>query len=118
VVRFQSDQLGKPVKVLEGLAEGAFDKFLAGDSAGHDQEILNTATRIAKQVDIFVLAQASMSRMESKLFEVTGKLVLTSPGLGVLLITICASFRERIRQSSSCRDQLPGEFGQIKIEEG
>ena len=86
LVKAQSTRLEKPVKILEGLAEGAFDKFMAGDSAGHDQMILDTAARIADQVDIFVLAQASMSRMESTLSEKTGKPVLSSPRLGVLAL--------------------------------
>jgi len=84
LVKAQSTRLEKPVKILEGLAEGAFDKFLAGDSAGHDQMILDTAMRIADQVDIFVLAQASMSRMEATLSDKTGKPVLSSPRLGVM----------------------------------
>jgi hypothetical protein len=86
LVKVQATRLEKPVKILEGLAEGAFDKFLAGDSAGHDQMILETAVRIADQVDIFILAQASMSRMESTLSEKTGKPVLSSPRLGVLAL--------------------------------
>lgn len=86
LVKAQSTRLEKPVKILEGLAEGAFDKFMAGDSAGHDQMILNTVLRIADHVDIFILAQASMSRMESTLSEKTGKPVLSSPRLGVLAL--------------------------------
>lgn len=84
LVKAQSIRLEKPVRILEGLAEGAFDKFLAGDSAGHDQMILDTAVRIADQVEIFILAQASMSRMEGTLLEKTGKPVFSSPRLGVL----------------------------------
>lgn len=86
LVKSQSVRLEKPVKVLEGLAEGAFDKFMAGDSAGHDQMILDTAAGIAEQVDMFVLAQASMARMEATLTEKTGKPVLSSPRLGVLAL--------------------------------
>lgn len=84
LVKSRSVELGKPVEVLEGLAEGAFDKFLAGDTAGHDQMILDTAMALADKADVFVLAQASMSRMESTLAEKTGKPVLASPRLGVL----------------------------------
>lgn len=86
LVKAQSIQLEKPVKVLEGLAEGAFDKFMAGDSAGHDQMVMDTAASIADQVDIFVLAQASMARMGEALSEKTGKPVLSSPRLGVLAL--------------------------------
>ena len=41
------------------------------------------AQRIAPQVDMFVLAQGSMARMEQRLSELTGKPVLSSPVLGV-----------------------------------
>jgi hypothetical protein len=84
LVKSRSVELGKPVGVLEGLAEGAFDKFLAGDTTGHDQMILDTAMALADKADVFVLAQASMSRMEATLAEKTGKPVLASPRLGVL----------------------------------
>ena len=41
------------------------------------------AQRIASEVDMFVLAQGSMARMEQRLSELTGKPVLSSPVLGV-----------------------------------
>ncbi len=84
LVKSRSAELKKPVEVLEGLAEGAFDKFLAGDTETHDRMILDTAMKLADKVDVFVLAQASMSRMESLLAERTGKPVLSSPRLGVM----------------------------------
>jgi hypothetical protein len=45
--------------------------------------IAEAAQRIAGQVDMFVLAQGSMARMEQRLSELTGKPVLSSPILGV-----------------------------------
>jgi hypothetical protein len=84
LVKSRAVELKKPVEVLEGLAEGAFDRFLAGDTETHDRMILDTAMKLADKVDVFVLAQASMSRMESLLAEQTGKPVLSSPRLGVM----------------------------------
>lgn len=84
LVKNRSDELKKHVEVLEGLAEGAFDRFLAGDTNTHDQMIIDTAMKLADMVDVFVLAQASMSRMESLLAEKTGKPILSSPRLGVM----------------------------------
>jgi aspartate/glutamate racemase len=86
LVKTQAKRLGKTINVVEGLADGAFQSLIAGDPAKHDQMILETASRIAKQVEIFVLAQASMARMEAVLTEKTGKLVLSSPRLGVLAV--------------------------------
>ncbi len=84
LVKSRAVEINKHVEVLEGLAEGAFDKFLAGDTETHDQMILDTAVKLADKADVFVLAQASMSRMESTLAEKTGKPVLSSPRLGVM----------------------------------
>jgi len=83
LIRTQANRLNKPVTIVEGLANGAFDKFMSGDTSGHDQMILDTANRMADQVDIFVLAQASMSRMEDVLSANTGLPVFSSPRLGV-----------------------------------
>ena len=68
---------------MEGLADGAFAAGQSGDGATHDRLIAEAAQRIASQVDMFVLAQGSMARMEQRLSELTGKPVLSSPVLGV-----------------------------------
>lgn len=86
LVRTQAARLEKSVSVIEGLAEGAFQALVAGDPAKHDQTILETARRLAGDVDLFVLAQASMARMEAALSEATGKPVLSSPRLGTLAV--------------------------------
>ena len=67
----------------EGLADGAFAAGQSGDGETHDRLIAEAASRIADQVDMFVLAQGSMARMEKRLGELTGKPVLSSPILGV-----------------------------------
>ena len=74
---------GKNMLLVEGLADGAFAAGQSGDGATHDRLIAEAAQRIADQVDMFVLAQGSMARMEQRLSELTGKPVLSSPVLGV-----------------------------------
>ncbi|GAK53796.1 Asp/Glu/hydantoin racemase [Candidatus Moduliflexus flocculans] len=86
LVKTQAARLEKSVSVIEGLAEGAFQALIAGDPATHDQMILDTARRLAGDVDLFVLAQASMARMEAAFSEATGKPVLSSPRLGTLAV--------------------------------
>ena len=73
----------RKITFVDGLAEGAFQAGQSGDSETHDRLIAEAATRIANQVDLFVLAQGSMARMEQRLSEITGKPVLSSPVLGV-----------------------------------
>jgi Asp/Glu/hydantoin racemase len=72
---------GKPVDVKQRLCEGAFDILMSGDRDRHDQMVLDGALQLAPQVDLIVLAQASMSRLASMLSEKTGKEVLSSPRL-------------------------------------
>lgn len=72
---------GKPVEVKQHLCEGAFDVLMGGDRDRHDQMVLGGACELAPQVDLIVLAQASMSRLAPMLSEKTGKQVLSSPRL-------------------------------------
>lgn len=74
---------GTEIELVEGLADGAFAAGQSGDSATHDRLIAEAAQRIADRVDLFVLAQGSMARMEQRLSELTQKPVLSSPLLGV-----------------------------------
>ena len=80
----EAAKAGRKVTLVEGLADGAFAAGQSGDSATHDRLIAEAAQRIAGEVDLFVLAQGSMARMEQRLSELTGKPVLSSPVSGVL----------------------------------
>ncbi len=79
----EARKAGREVVLVEGLADGAFAAGQSGDGATHDRLIAEAAQRIAHDVDMFVLAQGSMARMEQRLSELTGKPVLSSPVLGV-----------------------------------
>ena len=79
----EAEKAGRRVTLVEGLADGAFAAGQSGDGATHDRLIADAAQRIAGEVDMFVLAQGSMARMEQRLQELTGKPVLSSPVLGV-----------------------------------
>lgn len=77
-------EAGNEIELVEGLADGAFAAGQSGDGETHDRLIAEAAQKIADKVDMFVLAQGSMERMEKRLSELTGKPVLSSPVLGVL----------------------------------
>ncbi len=79
----EAKKAGREVVLVDGLADGAFAAGQSGDGETHDRLIAEAAARIADQVDMFVLAQGSMARMEQRLSELTGKPVLSSPVLGV-----------------------------------
>ena len=79
----EARKAGREVVLVEGLADGAFAAGQSGNGETHDRLIAEAAQRIAPQVDMFVLAQGSMARMEQRLSELTGMPVLSSPVLGV-----------------------------------
>ena len=83
LLRNEAAKAGRDVTLVEGLADGAFAAGQSGDGETHDRLIAEAAQHIASQVDMFVLAQGSMARMEQRLSELTGKPVLSSPVLGV-----------------------------------
>lgn len=84
LLRRKAVEAGTSIELVEGLAEGAFQAGQSGDPERHDALIRAAAEKIAGQVDLFVLAQGSMARMEAKLAGITGKPVLSSPLPGVL----------------------------------
>jgi len=83
LVQSQAQKLGKEVIVVEGLAQGAFQALMDGNSEEHDALILKTTKTIAGQVDVILLAQGSMGKMRDQLIRETGKPVLASPLLAV-----------------------------------
>lgn len=77
-------ELSREIKIVEGLAEGAFQALTDGDTERHDRLVLKTAIDLSDRVEAFVLAQGSMARVQDEIMEKTGKAVLTSPLLGTL----------------------------------
>jgi len=78
---------GQAVEVTTRLAEGAFDALRAGDGARHDALVQAALQSLAADVDVIVLAQASMARAVGGAPSLTvGERtvpILTSPRLGV-----------------------------------
>jgi len=77
-------QAGQPCTVIAELAEGAFQKLGAGDTAGHDAMVAQSLRKLAPRADVIVLAQASMARAFALVQDELHPLpVLTSPELGM-----------------------------------
>jgi Asp/Glu/hydantoin racemase len=68
--------------VTERIAEGAFEALLNGDAEKHDEIVKDTISALTEQVDVVVLAQASMARLVPQLQGVRIP-VLSSPQSGV-----------------------------------
>jgi aspartate/glutamate racemase len=79
-----ANQQNKTIYIEKGLAEGAFQKLMEGDVQTHDRLIMETAIKLAEKVDVFVLAQGSMAKMQDQITQQTGKPVLSSPLSGIL----------------------------------
>lgn len=76
-------EVGRSVTIEQRLCEGAFDVLMSGDREKHDAMVTKQAIELAKDVDLIVLAQASMSRLAGVLQKETNLPVLSSPRMGV-----------------------------------
>jgi len=75
---------GKDVEVVSRVADGAFDALSAGDRDRHDELVRDGLRQLTGDVDVVVLAQASMARIVDALPEEERPVpVLTSPRLGM-----------------------------------
>ena len=83
LVQRWAQKLNREVDIVRGLAEGAYEAVISGDGERHDAIIAQTAAQLSGRCDIFLLAQASMARMEQKLSQITGKPVYSSPRSGI-----------------------------------
>lgn len=91
LVLAKAAEVGRTVSIHQRLAEGAFDVLMSGDRDRHDDMVSHEAAELAKEVDLIVLAQASMARLAPRLSEETGLPVLASPRMGV------EDFAQRVR---------------------
>ena len=84
LLKTKAAQAGREIEVVESLTDGAFEAVLAGDVATHDRILADALVRDLHDVDLIVLAQASMARVVNEM--PAGALdvpVLSSPELAV-----------------------------------
>lgn len=74
---------GRDIEATAHLVDGAFDRLMSGDAAGHDAMVAETIRRVAAVSDVVVLAQGSMARLAPQLAGTLPVPLLTSPRLGV-----------------------------------
>ena len=84
LIRRRSQRAGKEIELTSRLCEGAFAALMRGDAATHDTLVAAALHELSSQVDVIVLAQASMARVVDSL-PAADKIVpiLSSPGLAV-----------------------------------
>lgn len=76
VDKIKSERESAVIETL--LIEEAMDRLKSGDVSGHDA-LIAARVREFTDVDVIVLAQASMASAKHLVYETTGKKVLTSP---------------------------------------
>jgi Asp/Glu/hydantoin racemase len=75
---------GKQIELKSRLCEGAFDALMSGDAATHDAKVAAALKELSRQVDVIVLAQASMARVVDTLGPGDRRVpILASPDIAV-----------------------------------
>jgi Asp/Glu/hydantoin racemase len=80
----RADLAGKEIELKSRLCEGAFDALMSGKPELHDAAVASALKAFSQQVDVILLAQASMARVVDQLSDVDKKVpILASPELAV-----------------------------------
>ena len=75
---------GKKIELISKLCEGAFDALMSGDTTTHDQKVGDALRQLSNEVDVIVLAQASMARVVDTLSDADKKVpILASPPIAM-----------------------------------
>lgn len=83
LIRSKAKKMNKECQIHPALVDGAFQVLMAGDRERHDGMVSEAAHKLASEVDLIVLAQASMTRLVPNLSKETGLRVLSSPRLAI-----------------------------------
>jgi Asp/Glu/hydantoin racemase len=84
LVRRRAAAAGKEIVLVSKLCEGAFDALMSGDAATHDKKVGDALKQLSTEVDVIVLAQASMARVVDTLSEADKKVpILASPPIAI-----------------------------------
>ncbi|MEI6195370.1 MAG: aspartate/glutamate racemase family protein [Verrucomicrobiota bacterium] len=74
----------KKIQLTSKLVEGAFEALMSGDAATHDAKVAAALNELSQQVDVIVLAQASMARVVDTLAPADKRVpILASPAIAV-----------------------------------
>jgi len=84
LIRRRAEKGGKKIELTSRLCEGAFEALMSGDASAHDAKVAAALKELSKQVDVIVLAQASMARVVDTLAAEDKRVpILASPGIAV-----------------------------------
>lgn len=69
LVRRRAALAGKHIELNARLCEGAFEALMSGNAAKHDEMVAGALRKLSREVDVILLAQASMARVVDTLSE-------------------------------------------------
>jgi Asp/Glu/hydantoin racemase len=81
LLQAHADEQGRQVSIHVEVNAPAYAALMSGDRAAHDALVLEAATKLAREVDVLVLAQASLAPLRDRLAETVACPVLASPPL-------------------------------------
>jgi Asp/Glu/hydantoin racemase len=98
LLREKAAQAGRDVELVECLCEEAFPAVLAGDTETHDRILRDALMNRFNEVDLIVLAQASMARVVATLPPGALRVpVLSSPELAIMRAREVMELPEAVR---------------------
>ncbi len=84
LIRRRAESAGKKIELTSKLCEGAFEALMSGDGVAHDAKVAVALKELSREVDVIVLAQASMARVVDALKPEEKRVpILASPGIAV-----------------------------------
>ncbi|MXV15231.1 aspartate/glutamate racemase family protein [Hufsiella ginkgonis] len=84
LVKRRASAVAKEIELTSVLCEGAFEALMGGNPAKHDEMVSAALKQLSDQVDVIVLAQASMARVVDQLGEAAKRVpILASPALAI-----------------------------------
>lgn len=83
LIRAKASEQGRAVEIKTTLVDAAYQRLMAGDPAGHDALLADALRAFAAEVDVVVLAQASMARVVEQLPPALRGRFLSSPRLAM-----------------------------------
>ena len=84
LIQRRADIAGKKIELTSKLCEGAFEALMSGDAAKHDAMVAAALKELSQQVDVILLAQASMAHVVGTLKPEDRRVpILASPNTAV-----------------------------------
>lgn len=84
LVQRRAAAAGRTIELKSRLCEGAFDALMRGEAPKHDAMVAAVLRELSGEVDVIVLAQASMARVVDSLPAADRRVpILASPGIAI-----------------------------------